>query len=157
MRSLHHKLSLIFCVSCLSLLSACGGGGGGGGGDSFAGLWDMNLVEMENECGFASENMFGVIATVNDDGTNITVDILATGATLKGARTAEGDGEGFVASATNLAGPLCPDGSISHKRLALTFSDMEDEDKAKGVSLTASFDCGYFSCNVYWSGSAERQ
>lgn len=134
-------------------LTSCGGGGGGGG-SSLAGTWNLTLVQYQDDCNLNDSSIITPTYLVNQDGTNVAAENLATGFTFTGG-TVEG-GSGFVATRTGDVIP-CPTGQNAAIEQTMIFQDVRG-DTAPEVDIVVSFTCPFIGeCTVAWTGSGERE
>jgi hypothetical protein len=143
---LQRIISSAISLAVIFLIAGCGGGGGGGGSDSFAGVYDVAMTKVIDDCRLGLDNTASFVHTVNQDGDRI---VLNSGSiTMDGNVNEEKDGF-TVSTATADA-----DGCVTGYGVSYAPSS-GDQDYNVGLALVLS--CGSLECTVGYSGGAYRR
>ncbi|MCB0324575.1 MAG: hypothetical protein KDD69_13425 [Bdellovibrionales bacterium] len=136
----------LFSIFVLAAATGCGGGGGGGS-SSFAGTWAGSLFLVEDDCGLAETQTLSVMHIVQQDGTNVVVDVLG-GGSFRG--TTVDDGKAFVVSSTDLNGNCVGASAIRYDRTENGLAEV-------GLGFGASCGGGGLECSVVYVGELEKR
>jgi hypothetical protein len=144
-------MRILFVIIVLSLLCACGGGGGGSGSDtkSFAGDWYGTAQLLVNDCSLPIPTVDNIAHRVNQNTTEVVVDIMDGTYSYRG--NLDADGEGFSVYGENklLEGTAC----VMNE--GVRYENLDGDTATVAVALMIDCPDGS-SCDVGYAGTVSR-